>query len=71
MKLPLIHVNGISANMEALSKKTLSTLSISVMLDMLDMLEGSVRQIPMSVLLVFTTMGLCSRMESMATPASG
>ena len=36
--------------MEALSKKTLSTLSISVMLDMLDMLEGSVRQIPMSVL---------------------
>jgi hypothetical protein len=50
VKLPLIHVNGISANMEALSKKTLSTLSISVMLDMLDMLEGSVRQIPMSVL---------------------
>lgn len=37
----------------------------------MDMLEGSVRQIAVGVLLVFTTMGLCSRMESMATPASG
>ena len=36
----------------------------------MDMLEGSVRQIAVGVLLVFTTMGLCSRMESMATPAS-
>lgn len=34
------------------------------------MLEGSRRQMTMSVLPVLATVGLCARMESMATPAS-
>lgn len=37
---------------------------------LLDMLEGSVRQITMSVFPALATVGLCAGMESMATPAS-
>ena len=67
MKLPLIPVEGTPASMEAPAIKTLSTLHVSALLDML---EGSVRQITMSVLLARDTMGLCARVESIATPDS-
>lgn len=53
--------------MEAPAIKTLSILSVSALLGML---EGSVRQITMSVILALATMGLCAKTESTATPAS-
>lgn len=37
---------------------------------LLDKVEGSVRQITMSVLPALATMGLCARIESMATPVA-
>ena len=61
MKLSLIPVEGMPTNMEVLAIKTLNTLSVSFLLDML---EGSVRQITMSMFLAPTT--ICARIESMA-----
>lgn len=55
------------ANTGAHAMKTLRTLSVSALLDML---EDSVRQTTMSVLLTLATMGLCARMGPMVTPAS-
>ena len=67
MKLPPIPVERMLASMEAPATKPQSIPSVSALLDML---EGSVRLITMSVLPALATMGLCARMESMATPAS-
>jgi hypothetical protein len=55
------------ANRKTSSIKILSTLSVSALLDML---EGSVREITMSVLPALVIMALYARMESMVTPAS-
>lgn len=64
--MALIPVEGMPPNMDTLAIKTLSTLSVSVLLDML---EGSMRQITMKVFSSPTTMGLHGRIESIATPA--
>jgi hypothetical protein len=48
VKLSLIPVEGMPTNMEVLAIKTLNTLSVSFLLDML---EGSVRQIIMNMFL--------------------
>lgn len=67
MKLSVIPVDGVPTNMGAPAIKTLRTLSVSVLLGIL---EDSVKQIIMSVLPALPTIGLCARMESMVTPAS-
>lgn len=66
MKLPLISVEGIPAKMETPVIKTLTTLSIS---GLLEMPEGSVRQIIMKKH-PSPTMTLYARTEPMATHAS-
>ena len=60
-------MEGPPAHTEAPVMNALSILSVS---SLTDMLEGSVRQITMSVLAGPATMLLCAGMESMATPAS-
>lgn len=67
MNLLLIPVEGIPGNMEAPAIKTRSTLSAFTLLDMS---EGSVRLITVSVLPAHVTLGLCVSIESMANPAS-
>ena len=67
MELPLIPGQGTPAHMEAPDIKTLSILSV---LALLDMLQGSVRQMTMNVLPALAKMQLCTRIESVATPAS-
>lgn len=56
------------ANMEEAAIMILSTSSVSALLDML---EGSVRQITMSVLPTLDKIGLYTRIESMAIPTPG
>ena len=60
MKLPLIPVERMLANMKLSAIMALSTLPVSALLDML---EGSVRQITVSVLLALAIMRLCVRIE--------
>lgn len=67
MKLPLFPVAQTPASTEVFAVRTLFTLSASVLMDML---EGSVKTILMSVLPALATMGPCARMESTAIPAS-
>ena len=66
MELPLIPVEQMPENKDVPVINALNTLSVSVLLDML---ESSVRQITMKMFPGPTTMGLCARIESMTTPA--
>ena len=63
----LIPVERLPANME---EATIKTPSIPPGSALLDVLEGSVRQITMTVLPALATVGLCAGMESMVSPAS-
>lgn len=67
MILSLISEDKTHGNMVASVIKTLSTLSVSTLLDML---EGSIRQMIMSGLPFLATMGLYARKKSITTPAS-
>ena len=67
MKLSLISVEEIPPKKEAPSIMTLRILPISTLTRhiLLDMPEGSVRKITMSVFLSLATMGLCGKIELM------
>lgn len=67
VKLPLFSVAQTPANTEVFAIRTLFTLSASAPMDML---EGSVKRILMSVRPALATMGPYARMKSVAIPAS-
>lgn len=67
MELPLNAAEGTPASMEAPAIRALSILSA---LAWVEMLEGSVRHMTVSVLPALATMQPCTRRESIAMPAS-